>query len=48
MTGVYVRRLFDQHAPDFDEALVQRLDYCAPELLLAALRPPEGQRFRLG
>ena len=32
MTGVYVRRLFDQHAPDFDQALVERLDYCAPEL----------------
>ena len=48
MTGVYVRRLFDQHAPEFDQALVERLDYCGPELLLAALRPPEGQRFRLG
>ena len=48
MTGVYVRRLFDQHAPDFDQALLERLDYCAPELLLDAVRPPEGQRFRLG
>jgi predicted TPR repeat methyltransferase len=48
MTGVYVRRLFDQHAPEFDRALVERLDYRGPELLLAALRPPEGQRFRLG
>jgi predicted TPR repeat methyltransferase len=48
MTGVYVRRLFDQHAPEFDQALVERLDYRGPELLLAALRPPEGQRFRLG
>jgi predicted TPR repeat methyltransferase len=48
MTGVYVRRLFDQHAPEFDEALVQRLDYRAPEMLLAALRPADGQRFRLG
>ena len=34
MTGVYVRRLFDQHAPDFDQALVERLDYRGPELLL--------------
>ena len=34
MTGVYVRRLFDQHAPDFDRALVERLDYRGPELLL--------------
>jgi predicted TPR repeat methyltransferase len=48
MTGVYVRRLFDQHAPDFDQALVERLDYRGPELLLAALRPEQGQRFRLG
>jgi predicted TPR repeat methyltransferase len=48
MTGVYVRRLFDQHAPDFDQALVERLDYRAPELLLDAVRPSEGQRFRLG
>ncbi len=48
MTGVYVRRLFDQHAPEFDRALVERLDYRGPELLLAALRPPDGQRFRLG
>ena len=48
MTGVYVRRLFDQHAPDFDQALLDRLDYRAPELLLYAVRPPQGQRFRLG
>jgi predicted TPR repeat methyltransferase len=48
MTGVYVRRLFDQHAPEFDQALVERLDYRGPELLLAALRPPEGQRSRFG
>jgi predicted TPR repeat methyltransferase len=40
--------LFDQHALEFDQALVERLDYRGPELLLAALRPPEGQRFRLG
>ena len=47
MTGVYVRRLFDQHAPEFDQALVERLDYRGPELLLAALRPPSGEfRFR--
>ena len=31
MTGVYVRRLFDQHAPEFDEALTGRLDYVGPE-----------------
>ena len=39
MTGVYVRRLFDQHAPDFDKALVERLEYRGPELLLEAVRP---------
>jgi predicted TPR repeat methyltransferase len=47
MTGVYVRRLFDQHAPDFDRALLERLDYRAPGLLLAAMRPPADQEFRL-
>jgi predicted TPR repeat methyltransferase len=48
MTAVYVRRLFDQHAPEFDEALVGRLDYRAPELLLAAARRFLGSRPRLG
>jgi predicted TPR repeat methyltransferase len=48
MTGVYVRRLFDQHAPEFDRALVERLDYRAPDLLLAAVRPPDGEKFRFG
>jgi len=45
MTAVYVRRLFDQHAPDFDEALVERLDYRGPELLLAAVRAEKPLRF---
>src|SRR6187399_2673659 len=45
MTGVYVRRLFDQHAPDFDEALVERLDYRGPELLLEAVRAHTDQRL---
>jgi predicted TPR repeat methyltransferase len=48
MTGVYVRRLFDQHAPEFDQSLTERLDYRGPELLLAALRSPEDQKFHLG
>ena len=30
MTGVYVRRLFDQHAPEFDQALVERLRLSRP------------------
>jgi predicted TPR repeat methyltransferase len=36
MTETYVRRLFDQHAPDFDQALLERLEYRAPELLREA------------
>jgi predicted TPR repeat methyltransferase len=48
MTGVYVRRLFDQHAPEFDEALVERLDYRAPALLLGAVRALAGGNLRLG
>jgi predicted TPR repeat methyltransferase len=48
MTGVYVRRLFDQHAPDFDAALVERLDYRGPELLLNAVRTIKGVPLRLG
>src|SRR5262245_11345575 len=38
MTGTYVRRLFDQHAPDFDTAMVERLDYRGPQLLLEAVK----------
>ena len=48
MTGVYVRRLFDQHAPEFDTALVERLDYRGPELLLDAVRTIAGVPLRLG
>src|SRR3954469_17544970 len=48
MTGVYVRRLFDQHAPDFDTALVERLEYRAPELLREAVRTNKGMPLRLG
>src|SRR5882724_5002321 len=48
MTGVYVRRLFDQHAPEFDKALVDRLEYRGPELLLEAVRTIKGMPLRLG
>jgi predicted TPR repeat methyltransferase len=48
MTGVYVRRLFDQHAPEFDTALIERLDYRGPELLLEAVRAHAAQPLRLG
>ena len=37
MTAVYVRRLFDQHAGDFDRSLIERLDYRGPSLLLEAV-----------
>jgi predicted TPR repeat methyltransferase len=37
MTATYVRRLFDQHAPEFDRALCEGLDYRGPELLRDAL-----------
>lgn len=48
MTGVYVRRLFDQHAPEFDEALTARLDYVGPQLLLNAVRAHAREPLRLG
>ena len=48
MTAVYVRRLFDQHAPEFDQALVERLDYRGPELLLGAVRAVAGTTPRFG
>ncbi|MGE5518160.1 MAG: tetratricopeptide repeat protein [Bacteroidota bacterium] len=33
----YVRQLFDDYADHFDQALVEKLDYCAPQLLADAL-----------
>jgi predicted TPR repeat methyltransferase len=48
MTAVYVRRLFDQHAPEFDRALVERLDYRGPELLLGAVRALAENPQQLG
>jgi predicted TPR repeat methyltransferase len=38
MTAVYVRRLFDQHAPSFDKSLVDRLGYRGPQLLRDAVQ----------
>jgi predicted TPR repeat methyltransferase len=38
MTETYVRRLFDQHAPDFDRSLLERLEYRGPELLRDAVQ----------
>ncbi|MFL5042640.1 MAG: class I SAM-dependent DNA methyltransferase [Xanthobacteraceae bacterium] len=48
MTAVYVRRLFDQHAPDFDVAMRERLEYRGPELLLEAVRAAAGEGMRFG
>jgi predicted TPR repeat methyltransferase len=48
MTAVYVRRLFDQHAPDFDVAMRERLDYRGPELLKEAVRAAAGAPLRFG
>ncbi len=37
LSGAYVRRLFDEYADRFDQALVGRLQYRAPQILRAAL-----------
>ncbi|WP_414898830.1 methyltransferase domain-containing protein [Rhodovulum sp. YEN HP10] len=42
MPAAFVEALFDDYAPRFDRALVERLDYCAPELLRRGL---DGRRF---
>ncbi len=41
-TVEYVRREFDGFAANFDEVLRTRLEYCAPELLLGAVRAVLG------
>jgi predicted TPR repeat methyltransferase len=46
MMQVHVRRLFDQHAPRFDESLLQQLGYRAPQLLLEAVMRSAGPRIR--
>jgi len=48
MTATYVRRLFDQHAPRFDDSLLNRLAYSAPQKLLAAVTAAAGGKLRLG
>jgi predicted TPR repeat methyltransferase len=37
MPEAYIKRLFDEYAPRFDKALVEKLNYRAPEILRAAL-----------
>src|SRR5919197_2454795 len=48
MTETYIRRLFDQHAPDFDAVMLERLDYRGPRLLLDAVGAVAGERMRFG
>jgi predicted TPR repeat methyltransferase len=48
MTAVYVRRLFDQHAPRFEDSLLNRLAYSGPQKLLAAVTAAAGGRLRIG
>lgn len=38
MPAAFVELLFDQYAPTFDKALVDKLDYRGPEILMEALR----------
>lgn len=46
MPSAFVETLFDQYADRFDAALVERLDYRAPELLAEALESAHpGRRF---
>ena len=47
MPPAYIRSVFDQYAPGFDKALVERLDYRAPELLLKAVQAT-GRRMKFG
>jgi predicted TPR repeat methyltransferase len=48
MTATYVRRLFDQHAPEFEDSLLGRLDYRGPAILLDALKAVTGGRLKFG
>lgn len=45
--SAFVEMLFDQYAPKFDRALVERLGYRAPVLLEAAIRSTGRDRFAL-
>lgn len=48
MPAAFVETLFDQYAPGFDAALVDRLDYRAPRLLAEGLAAPYGRVLDLG
>ena len=45
MPPAFVETLFDQYADDFDSALVERLDYRAPELLQAVIESAHADMF---
>lgn len=45
MPDAYVTTLFDQHADDFDDILVEQLNYCVPLLLREQLRQHADIRF---
>lgn len=47
MTAVYVRRLFDQHAPRFEDSLLNRLAYSAPRKLLDAITAAAGGQLHI-
>jgi predicted TPR repeat methyltransferase len=44
MPPAYVRTLFDQYAPRYDDALVRELSYCAPRLLRDAIERAQAAR----
>jgi predicted TPR repeat methyltransferase len=48
MTATYVRRLFDRQAMNFDEALLERLGYRGPAVLLDAVKRVASAPLRLG
>ena len=45
MPDAYVTTLFDQHADDFDDILVEQLRYCVPLLLREQLRRHTDDTF---
>jgi predicted TPR repeat methyltransferase len=47
MTAAYVRRLFDQHAPRFEDSLLNRLAYSAPRKLLDAITTAAGGQLHM-
>jgi len=48
MPSAFVETLFDQYAHQFDHALVETLDYRAPQLLAAGLATSYGRALDLG